>query len=90
MTEQTPSEVICRPKYLTCRWLQEISQAIQNICPNDKFMNTRQIQQCKQNREADKIWTNYIDELTKCHSNCYSKTQIRQILHFERDYNDFR
>jgi hypothetical protein len=68
----------CRPKKLTCRWLQEITHAIHIACPNQP-----KITHCSQ--DLEKAWELY---KLKLGQSCQGNKTVKQILNYEIDYND--
>ena len=72
---------ICRPDYITCRWIKEISEAIENICPLQP-----RIDKCSSNPNKD--WNKYYNNLKK--NPCINNSLIQQILNYDVDYNEYR
>ena len=71
---------ICRPVKPTCRWVSEISTAINNIC------GRRQLDLSQCNREnSSKIFNEFVRELK--HDKCYNTKKVQDILRYTTDYN---
>ncbi len=73
--------IMCRPQHLTWRWVIEISEAINNVCPEQPKV-------VKDNRNIDNAWTEFMKSLQS--TKCYKDPIIQDILNFNRDYNNFR
>jgi hypothetical protein len=69
--------VVCRPQKITCRWLKEITMAINRVCPEQEM-----IKKCEVDLEVQ--WKDYVTNL-KCQKN----GDVRDILEFKTDYNVF-
>lgn len=76
---------ICRPERITCRWIFEISEAINNVC---KDSNVPAYIFCIKKGSAEQEWRHYFDLLSS--SNCIKNPTVQKILNFEVDYNDYR
>ncbi len=69
---------VCRPEKITCRWVQEITEAINVLCPQAERVY------CTPNH-AEALWATYTEqELPKC----LHHPKVNQIIRFEIDYND--
>lgn len=71
---------ICRPKKLTCRWVNEITSAIGKVCPELERV------QCSKDDSPEEIWVEYMSRLGN--SSCKRKKIVKRIMTFEIDYND--
>jgi hypothetical protein len=77
---------VYRPIILTCKWLREITESINNLC-----MDQPKIENCNNNSNLENLWNSYQDEL-KININRCPATQptIRKILNCNVDYNNYR
>lgn len=71
----------CRPYKMTCRWVKEISEAIENVCPAQPS-----VKHCFNPYAA---WDAYYADLSKC-TQCLTSPRVQGILTMETDYNEFR
>lgn len=74
--------VSCRPSKLTCRWLKEISESINNLCPTQP-----KIKYCN---NLEQQWTEYQQSLTTTLPRCSNKPTVTNILNYNTDYNTYR
>ena len=65
----------------TCRWLKEITTAINVICPSQPS-----IQKCPLN--LDLSWNRYLESLQD-NPQCFRRPEIQQILTYQVDYHEF-
>ena len=65
----------------TCRWLQEITTAINVICPSQPS-----IRQCP--LDLDLSWNRYLESLQNNYQ-CFRRPEIQQILTYQVDYHEF-
>lgn len=82
--EKDKKEEICRPAKLTCRWLREISESIHTLCPSKQI-----IEKCQVGKE-EKMWNEWLSDLSGECKSSKNFNQIQRILSYEIDYNQFR
>lgn len=78
--DKKDKKLTCRKT--TCRWLQEMTEAIHNLCPTQKIVT------CTDNRAAFHLWNEYLEKLQE--TKCIRNTNVSKILAYELDYNEFR
>jgi len=66
---------------LTSRWLEEISQAINTLCPNQPV-----IKPVNDPKSLEIVWNQYMASVEQC----IKIPEVVHILDGTRDYNDFR
>ena len=84
MTTARELMVVCRPTKITCRWLQEITEAIHLVCPD-----AQPVKCGGGSVSPGSLWTDYLDTLQQ-RTTCATMPKVQQILKFEMDYNDVR
>ena len=93
--------IYCRPEKLTCRWLEEITESVYNVCnPSSSYfsyllLRSPSIIQCTKETSQDKLeedWNKYKKDLKRPlnYYFCFKNKKVQDILQFKVDYNQFR
>lgn len=71
---------VCRPKVLTCRWMEEFTKAIHIVCPDAPMVK------CNSTQSLEETWNQYEKDLMQ--SRCLKNDTVQKIVLYEMDYND--
>lgn len=71
-------DLICRPRQLTCRWIFEITSAIENITLSPR------INQCIKGHEQD-TWDSYLNRFY-LNQHASQNPNVVDILQYKEDY----
>lgn len=71
---------VCRPQHLTCRWVNEMTAALQKICPS-----LPRPSECVPS-QAEQVWQEYWSQFNR--HQCAHHPVVQQVLAFEIDYRE--
>lgn len=77
------NSILCRPPKITCRWIEEMSEAIHTQCPSQPILK------CIKGSSPEYLWDIYWKNLQK-NTACINHPTVQKILRFEVDYNQIR